>query len=429
MDSNVSINESGLFWLSENEDRKLRGTLYINEANEATLETLGTLIDPSEGGSHTILGQIGSGQEWVTLVDCFPTKTEVSLGDVQTDWSHQTCVVNLVLKGICFERGEEIAFERANINISTLPKWVIPNLVRRDFSKGKTRPLRGNISIEDRADETATVSLKGEEVKISIVFRPKEKWEHHGAITRYQAEDNCYLTIERSDGSTMHLESISSVVRAMQDLLSICCNETSIVASFIVYHEQGERYPVKVYVRMWGNDVERKEGRLYPALSLNALGGMEGVARWIEVRESYGGAAALLTSNWYNDKAYNEDKFSRMYTAVEGMIARKQQYGTAQMKVSKLAAFVEEAIPDFSNIADRTPKEWAKEVKGIRDKQISHLDPISTVVFDGYRLHVMTNILYVAGASFLLREAGLGEDQIVGFIERCSQSLVLSEQR
>ncbi|MCY4527424.1 MAG: hypothetical protein OXD46_00110 [Chloroflexi bacterium] len=426
MDSNTTIAEHGQFWLSENEDKKLRGTLYINEVNEATLETLGSLIEPNEGGSHTILGQVGSKQDWVTLIDCFPTKTETLLGGAQTDWSHQTCVVNLVLIGICFERGEEIAFERASITISTLPKWAVPKLVRREFGNGKARPNRGNILIEDRADETATVNLRREKIKISIVFRPKEKWEHRGAITRYQVEDNCYLTIERSDGSKMTLESISSIVRAMQDLLSICCNETSIVASFSVYHEQGERNPVKVYVRMWGNDVERKQGRPYAALSLNDLGGMEGVARWIEVRERYGAAAALLTSNWYNEKAYNEDKFSRMYTAVEGMVARKQQCDTAQMKVSKLAAFVEEAIPGFSSIVDQNPREWAKEAKGIRDKQVSHLDPINTVVLDGRKLRLMTNILYIAGASFLLREIGVSENQVEGYIEDCSKSVQLS---
>ena len=267
MDSNVPITEHGLFWLRGNEQRKLWGTLYVNEVNESTLETFGSLIDPSEGGLHTIMGQVRSGQVWVTLIDCFPTNTQVSLGDGQRDWSHQTCVVNIVLEGIGFEKGETIAFEQATLNISTLPKWANPNLVKRDLTKGKTRPIRRNIYIEERADETTRVSFRGEEVKISIVFRPTEKWEHRGVITRYLVEDHCYLTIERSDGSKMPLESIVSVAKAIQDLLSICCNETSRVTSFSVYYEKGKPPPAKVYVRMWGNDDERKKGRQYAALS------------------------------------------------------------------------------------------------------------------------------------------------------------------
>ena len=215
----------------------------------------------------------------------------------------------------------------------------------------------------------------------------------------------------------------------MLDLLSICCNETPTVTSFSVHHERSEPRPAKVYVRMKGNDAERKESDPYPALGLGDLGGMGGMARWIEVREIYGAAVALLTSNWYNEKAYNEDKFSRMYTAVEGLLTRKKKRKKAKMKPTELAKFVDEAIPGFSSITNRPPEEWAKEVKGIRDQKISHSDPTSAVVNDGRTMHVMTNVLYIAGASFLLREMDMQENQVEEYIKRCSQSLLLSEQQ
>ena len=44
-------------------------------------------------------------------------------------------------------------------------------------------------------------------------------------------------------------------------------------------------------------------------------------------------------------------------------------------------------------------------------------------------MHVMTNVLYIAGASFLLREMGIRENQIEKYIEKCSQSLLLSVQQ
>ena len=46
MDNNEPITEHGLFWLRDNEHRRLWGTLYVNELNESTLETFGSLIDP-----------------------------------------------------------------------------------------------------------------------------------------------------------------------------------------------------------------------------------------------------------------------------------------------------------------------------------------------------------------------------------------------
>ena len=430
MGDNEPITEHGLFWLRDNEQRKLWGTLYINEVNEAKLETFGSLIDPGEETLHTIVGQIRSGQEWVTLIDCFPTNTRNwMLRDGQTDWSHQTCLVNKVVEGIRFEKGEEIAVEQAILYISTLPKWANPNLVKLDFAEDKTRPIRVNISIEDRADETTRVSFKGEDVKISVGFQPKGEWGWRGVITRYLVEDHCYLTIERSDDSKMPLENILSVTGAMLDLLSICCNETPTVTSFSVHQERSEPRPAKLYVRMRGYDAERKEGQPYPALGLKDLGGMRGVARWIEVTERYGAAVALLTSNWYNEKADNEDKLSRMYAAIEGLVSRKKNRSKAKMKIAELAKFVQEAIPDFSNITNRLPEEWAERVKEIRDQKISHSDPTSTVATDGLKMHVMTNVLYVAGASFLLREMGMREDQIRKYIHGCYQSLLLNEKQ
>ena len=430
MDNNERITEHGLFWLRDNEQRKLWGTLHVNELNEAKLETFGSLIEPREVASHTIVGQIRSGQKWVTLIDCFLTSTKNWWlpKEGETDWSRQTCRVNTVVEGIGFEKGEEISFEQATLSISTLPKWANPNIVKLDYIKGTTSHNRVNISIEDRADETTRVSFIGEEVKVSVRFWAKEECEQRGVITRYVVEDHCDLTIERSDGSKMTLESILSVARAIQDLLSICCNETPTVTSFSGHHEKDASRPANIYVRMWGNDAERKEGYPYAALGLKDLGGMEVVARWLEVTERYDAAVALLTSNWYNEKAYNEDKFSRMYTAVEGMLIRKKNRKRA-MKATELAKFVDEAIPGFSSLTNRPSKDWSEEVKHIRDQTISHSDPTSNVVNDGRTLHVMTNVLYIAGASFLLREMGMQENQVNKYIEGCSESLLLSEHQ
>ncbi len=430
MDNNVPLTEHGLFWLSNNEQKKLWGTLYVDERNEARLETFGSLIDPNEEGLHTILGHVSSGQVWVTLVDCFPTNTQYSLGGGQTDWSRQTCLVNGVVKGIGFEKGEEIAFEQAVLSISSLPKWANPSIVKLGYSKGERGSARVSVSIEDRADESTRVNFGGEEVDISLRFLPRQESKQRGVITRFFVEDHCFLIIERSDGSKMSLKSILSVGKAIQDLLSVCCNETPIVTGLSVHHEIAAQRPAKVHVRTWGNDREGKEDRPFAALSLEDLGGMVGVARWLEVVEEYGVTVALLTSNWYNESSYNQDKLSRMYVAVEGMLSRKKNRKRAKIKnIAELANFVSEAIPGFSDITGRIPEEWATEVREVRNRTISHSDPSMTVVTDGRKMHVMANILYSAGASFLLREIGMGARQMEKYIQECQRVLLMNERQ
>ena len=430
VENNEPITEHGQFWLMDNEQRRLWGTLYINESNKGTLETFGSLIDPKREGCHNIVGQIRSGQEFVTLIDCFPTNTNnwILSGNDEPDWSRQTCLMNRVVEGLGFKEGEEFAFEQAYLDISTLTKWANTNLVKWEPDDAKTRPIRRMIAIEDREDEVTTVSYGGEDVKISVVFKPKEAFQHHGVIMSYQAEDHCYLRLERTDGSKMSLESIMSFSWALLDLLCICCNETPIVSNISVLMERDSPHPAKVYVPMKGRDTEKRTNRTYVALDLEAIGGMEGVAQWIQVKERYGESVALLTSNWYNSKAYNEDKLSRMYTAVEGLLSRKKGRKRAKMTAAELAKFASEAIPGFASIIKRNPEEWAKEVKEIRDKKLSHLDPSSTLVTDGRTMHVMTNVIYVAGASFLLGEVGLGENRISKYVKGCSQIMLMSDR-
>ena len=200
---------------------------------------------------------------------------------------------------------------------------------------------------------------------IGIRFQPKERMQHHGVITSYEVEDHCLLIIESADGSLMPLDSILPVAGVMLDLLSICCNETPKVDSFVVHRGETKYPPVNLYVRMRGYNVEGREGYPRSALRLEDLGGMERVARWFAVTERYGAAVTLLTSNWYNENAYTEDNLSRMYAAVEGLLSRKKKRKRSKMSSAELARFAEEAIPGFSSLINRPSKEWALRVKDV----------------------------------------------------------------
>ena len=353
----------------------------------------------------------------------------LSSGDGQTDWSYQTYFVNGVVNGIAFQEGDEVGFELASISISTLPKWANPNVGTLDSAQGEAGTQRANLKIVERPDETITVVDGGQEIRISLRYRPKVDVSRgrHGAITRYLVEHHCQLEMERSDGSKMPLESLRSVTETMRDLLAICCNETPTVNSIFALCHKGTPPVGKVFFKTRGIDRQGKKSHPYPAIVLKDLGGLGGLAAWFRVREQYGELVARLTSNWYNDKAYIEDRFNRMYAAVEGLLSKKQERNRATMTARELSGFVEDAIPGFSSVTNRHSEEWAEQAKDIRDQRISHSDPTSTVDADGLTILVMANVLYVAGASFLLGEIEVGEDQIHQFIKDCQGALLLSE--
>ena len=262
-------------------------------------------------------------------------------------------------------------------------------------------------------------------MQISLRFSPTLNTDKERGIERYLITEHCHLIIERADGSKMPLGDIFSVAGAILDFLSVCCNEISTVTDLSVRQEKDDKLPAKVYFRMMGGDIEPKKKLSFPALYLQDLGGMRGVAQWLKIKEKYGAPIRMLASNWYNEKAYFEDRFSRMYTAIESLIARKANRRKSNMTVDSLAQFVDEYIPDFLTITSRQPKEWATEVKDIRDKQVGHSDPASVLIADGRMIHVMTNLLYVAGASFLLRKMGMGRGQIDKYIAGCRRHMLL----
>ncbi len=429
MDSNGETTERGLFWLRENDKKRLWGTLYISEQRGITLETFGSLINPDELRTQTIVGRIRAGQQLVTLIDCFAVNTQDGFpwGDGEPDWSYQTCIANRLVDGIGFQAGEEIAFERAAIGISTLPKWVNPDLVKSEFLQSESGFVRLNISIEDRPTETTTVTYREQELRISLLFQPKQQTSSRIGGSRILVEDHCYLTLERTDGSQMLLESILSVAGIVLDLLSICCNEMSTITSLDVHFTRGDAIPAKLYVPTKGFGTETDKGYPRPALSYADIGGIEAVARWFKLKERYGEPAAILTSDWYGGTAYPEDSFSRMYTAVEGLLSRKKHRKSAKMNAIELSDFVEEAVSDSPYIGIGAIGEWAERVKAVRDQKIDHSDPSSTIEADWRSMHVMTNILYVAGVSFLLKEMGLDDEQVKEYIMWCSHSLLLKE--
>ena len=208
----------------------------------------------------------------------------------------------------------------------------------------------------------------------------------------------------------------------------MCCNETSVVTGLNVKYEQDDRHPIRVFLRMKGYKVEKKKDYPFPSLDLDNIGRMTGIARWLETTEKYHPVTAWLTSNWYNDTAYSLDELSRAFTAVEGLDARKKNSTHANMNVNDLAKFVDQTIPNFRNIANSSPEDWATKVKNIRDKTITHLDPSDAPTTDGPTLLRMANMLYFAGALFLLREIGIEEPEIQTYIQGCYQSGLLRNQ-
>ena len=55
--------------------------------------------------------------------------------------------------------------------------------------------------------------------------------------------------------------------------------------------------------------VETERDNPYPSLDFEDIGRMKGMARWMDTTEKYHPSTPFLTSNWYNDTAYNSESY------------------------------------------------------------------------------------------------------------------------
>lgn len=111
---------TGVWWLPENSDNKISGTLKFNPIEGIDLELIGafkglkdikTMLQPK-----IILG-ISSNGKIITLHDCFEYHSR------HARFLTSSFVVNVIFEGHHFEKEEDIIFDSLSINYSQLEEW------------------------------------------------------------------------------------------------------------------------------------------------------------------------------------------------------------------------------------------------------------------------------------------------------------------
>ncbi len=116
--------KSGYFWLPDNVENKVPGTLVISDGGDIELEIIG-LFDNSIHARNAnddlsrIVGHIEK-DGLVTLENCFYKKKNISFGGI----SKSLVYVNQVLSGVAYEKGEVVKFNTFSFSIEGLDEWV-----------------------------------------------------------------------------------------------------------------------------------------------------------------------------------------------------------------------------------------------------------------------------------------------------------------
>lgn len=118
------LKKSGYFWLPENEDKKIPGTLSILDGGEIELEVVGLFDESIEAlnGNDDLRRIVGHVEKdgFVTLENCFYRKKNIAFGGI----SKSTVHVNKVISGVAYDKDEAITFNTVSFTVEGLNEWV-----------------------------------------------------------------------------------------------------------------------------------------------------------------------------------------------------------------------------------------------------------------------------------------------------------------
>ena len=120
-----AIEEKGCFWLDDNQEDKIQGTLKIDKNGEILLELFGeisrsstSLINSDDVDYYHINGIVDN--KYVTLIGCYTRKFKMLL----PSGFHEVLVsANMAILGVGYSSDEELLFEKVNFSFSDADEW------------------------------------------------------------------------------------------------------------------------------------------------------------------------------------------------------------------------------------------------------------------------------------------------------------------
>jgi len=331
--------EGGQWWLPENPHVKVPGVFRIDDKGRSQLTLIGELRDRMHGAvrhdradGSTEFRFIDSGfdrsgryarvvgrtqSSSYTLVHGLRTRHSTNLiGGLASE----TVLFDQVFRGIRFEHGEQLAFDRITVDMQWLTHWVAHTALKETHEWVNDRPnavtLRGSgmSSRRVRLGGGLTVYLH------HSVGLEGDRITHRGLTQRF--------VFELRSTSVLPLDTLMATPAHLQALVSIGTDRPAGYEGLVLNHPhltQGPptkprqyRRPID-YLARWSardDEVEPPEHHGMP-FTLRDLGGLPAVGRWLPVANRYQHQLSQVMATRYNSQLVSDCLINRV-AALEG---------------------------------------------------------------------------------------------------------------
>jgi hypothetical protein len=389
-----AIEVHGHWWLLGHEATPIPGTLKIDESGGAQLTLIGTLRNLDDVGekktengvtttaiTESALERSGTyrrihgvaGVHSYTLEDCFQKRSTGFMGGtVPTEVVH----VNQVFRNVHYEEDEDTVA----IGVSFAPRF-LSHWVRRD---GLTQSL-SQFSREspEEAASHPSVSVHGYQLPSEDVTLPDGSQLHlrqrltlsGNGIDSKSVQQLHYFRYDASE--LRHMQELLEVASDLQDLVSIATNRTAQFDEVNFYHpdikfrpenETSGLKPISFFARWNAVSDSTKKPPLSLLFTFDDLGGMNGLASWMQVAARYRQSLGRVMATRYSTSMPVSDRLLNRAASLESF--DRDRNGDSIDFGARMARCANYAGGQFNEmIKDR--RKWSRMVRADRD-DIAH---------------------------------------------------------
>ena len=409
--------QRGLFWLPHRPDRTVDGTLVVDSKGALELTTQG-LLDPGEYETteyNKVRGATQEGQ--VTLIEALTSSRLNSYGRYLTQ-HQETWHSYYAFQGDSYEgdlNGDIVAVE---VEIQSLSEWAYEG---RDLHMS-LRDGTASWSAMDQLLEPPGQWSLGE-----IYIRHRIYPSGIGRVGRYSAINVSSTTsfVVRFN-QPQSVASIEGTIGSLQALVSIALGEAVKIEKVVVTVNTGsaEDHLLLHFVPVLNpTDPVRKRSELF---SMEELGGLGGVGRWLNVLHGQTHAKNGLLADVYRRPVFITEATGHFLIACEAyerhMAAHANQRSSSrkssQMLIRKiLDPALGLAGQEFMDwIGDR--ERWKKKAIAVRNEQVAHLENYGNPSVDAEDVSLLNRQLYTLLVVRILSQCGLSEDLLEKVVTR-----------
>ena len=398
-----NLDIEGSFWIEDSPEDSVPGRLTFDPMSGAELELLGDFAKTRQNSlsfddrpAFRIFG-VASGKI-VTLLDCL----ESFAGGTYPGITKQRFSPSTVLTGAHITSGHLLAFDSVSLQFNHLLNWV-----GKSGIKVNERIYLGSVDdgFQFTYEPLNVETFESETGKLSMAVRPTSNM----SINSIELRETAYLAVEFDEPKA--LDDIAKISTSLKDLLTIGVHSPGLIIGATLTHTdflrefgggKQQNVPIEVYSQGYVEEKPRDIHRFNMLFDYSAIGGVQGIARWLEMSSTYRSVVNSLLSHIYLPGLYEENRFSNIVIAAEGF-AKKQfsQEGNPSLKANleKLVIHVGDSFAPPANMSA-----WAKEVASFRNRLL-HGDSVEGDDFD--RIYWLGHSVYLLVVLSLLKECGV----------------------